>query len=80
MFNTEVGRVVHSRVYQYIVILLIVFPEVLFFCIVVSFCISCILGFRCISVNSADLAQISFAEAASLVRPCVMISLWMNLL
>jgi hypothetical protein len=50
------------------------------YCIVVSYCISCILGLRCISVNSAELAQISFAETASLVRPCVMISLWMNLL
>jgi hypothetical protein len=77
MLNVEIGRVVHSHVYQYIAILLTVFPEVLF---VIASCISCILGWRCAFVNSAELAQISFAEAASLVRPCVMISLWMNLL
>jgi hypothetical protein len=52
------------------------------YCIFMSYCISCILGGGggCTSVNSAELAQISFAEAASLVRPCVMISLRMNLL
>jgi hypothetical protein len=79
VLNIQVGRVVHSRVYQYIVILLNVFPEVVCYCIFMSYLVNWV-GGGCTSVNSAELAKISFAEAESLVRPCVMISLRMNLL
>jgi hypothetical protein len=79
--ENRVGGIVNLHVCQYIAVLLIFLSlSSVCYCIVMSYCMSCILGWRCKSVNSAALAQISFAAAASLVRPCVMISLWMNLL
>ena len=74
-----VWRVVQSHVYKYIIILLIVLSvSSVCYCIVRSCCVSYTLGWQCTSVNSAALAQISYAAAASLVRSCVMVSLWMN--